>query len=539
MKYLLLIVAVAMLGSLSISNGLALADGNTFTSSTSDGYVWQGLSNDYNAVRTAATAQAKDSASTKIIVGQVFIPPSPTQVGYVIERGALYFDTSSIPSSANMILANLSFYATAIEGGAGGTGTAAYDIVIQSGMPTYPSDPLVKSDYNMSKYAGDGGRINISAFAVGVYTNLSLNATGLNWINKNGQTKFFIRSGDDIVGVAPPAGTQDELTFASGDSSHPPLLYLAWNASAPPSITTNAPTYVTVDSAQLNSYLSDDGGETCEVRFLWDDDAPGAPYAHSTAWVDGYLSGDKPFVGIGSLLLCTQHWYIVQARNSQGTTNGSEMSFTTSCDTDAPYNLVALPSACYINLSWATGLGAPRTIVRYQTGGCPETNSSGEIAYNGTKNSFTHEGLLPGTTYHYKAWSWTNGIYSNNSSACVWVTTLAGNCHDGYPTDVESGLSSWFAAPDCTSMENWPGYSIINEIADTMHMPHNTFWFLLAMSIVTIVGLFVFAISHSAVFAVIAASGTVIIAVVFTLIPLWIMFVFIVSAAGLSWKELR
>lgn len=87
-----------------------------------------------------------------------------------------------------------------------------FDVVIQrgieleDGVPKYPSQPPIGTDFNRFKYGLEGGRKNTSEMG-GRYSQFSieLNDMGLTWINKNrdGLTKFMLRSGDDLMGVPP------------------------------------------------------------------------------------------------------------------------------------------------------------------------------------------------------------------------------------------------------------------------------------------------------------------------------------------------
>jgi len=139
----------------------------------------------YATARSAATA---NGITANIRVGQL--------TGYVVERGYPQFDTSSIPDDSVIFSAVLH-----LRGSVDNSDTD-FNIVIQSGMPTYPSSPLVTTDYNMTYYSGNYGQMNTSAFVIGDNP-ITLTADGLDLINKTGTTKFCLRSDEDINNSAP------------------------------------------------------------------------------------------------------------------------------------------------------------------------------------------------------------------------------------------------------------------------------------------------------------------------------------------------
>lgn len=78
--------------------------------------------------------------------------------------------------------------------------------------------------------------------------------------------------------------------------------------------------------AALNGLLVDDGGEPCTVRFEWGETAS---YGHYTPWRSGYVTDDTFSHVIKGLKGSTTYHYRAQARNSDGTNNGSDVTFTT------------------------------------------------------------------------------------------------------------------------------------------------------------------------------------------------------------------
>ena len=131
---------------------------------------------------------------------------------YRIYRAYVYFDTSSI--KGNILSAKLWLKQKGWE-----IDDWDFDVVIQSGMPTYPHNPTVAGDYDRTKYSGDGGSKNTSEWypPADTWKAIDLNATGIGWINVGGETKFCLRSSKDIDAVA-PSGT-NTITFGGGETA--------------------------------------------------------------------------------------------------------------------------------------------------------------------------------------------------------------------------------------------------------------------------------------------------------------------------------
>jgi len=183
----------------------------TFTSSSSDGYIYASGSGieGYSDAYDAATGTVSSSAST-FSIGQQAVGAFPSAT-YTVWRGFLFFDTSIIPSTANVTSAVLSLYVSA------NYSTTDFNVTIQSGMPTYPHDPLQSSDFYYSWYGSStGGSRNTAEISGTGYWNITLTSTGLSWISFSTTTKLCLRSGRDISSTTP---TGDEyVTFSTSEA---------------------------------------------------------------------------------------------------------------------------------------------------------------------------------------------------------------------------------------------------------------------------------------------------------------------------------
>ncbi len=171
----------------------------------------------------ASYATAHDAA-TGIIANVTYLAIGQLTFfgGYQIYRTPIFFDTSEIPAAASISSAILYFH-KAIDGSA-----TDFDITIQNGQPTYPHDPIVTADYNKTNCSGDGGTLNTANFVNG-WNHIDLNADGISWIQKEGATKFYIKSSRDISN-ATPTGNEYVTIQTSASTGYEPYLLITYPA---------------------------------------------------------------------------------------------------------------------------------------------------------------------------------------------------------------------------------------------------------------------------------------------------------------------
>jgi len=180
-------------------------------SSTDDSDVANSNDN-YNTCRTAVNGTPQ-LGSTSIRVGQLRDPFfSPHYYEY---RGAMYFDTRLVPRPSAIVSGYLCLW------GEVDFSAVDFDIVVQKGNGVAPHKPLIAGDYDLTQYSGDGGSFNTAGFLTGANPNiLTLNPTGMSWINYGGFTSFMFRSRQDINGAA-PAGDEYVTIY----SANTPVVY--------------------------------------------------------------------------------------------------------------------------------------------------------------------------------------------------------------------------------------------------------------------------------------------------------------------------
>ena len=521
LKALVLFVVFTLImgGFLSLGSPLpVLAAEATYYSSASDASLWTDRTN-YAVAWASLTADYINSA-LNLALGQV-----KSGDFYDIYRSTLYFDTSNIPDDAIIISATLKLY------GYQDYSYTDFDIVIQNGQPTYPHDPAVVADYNLSLYSGDGGSLSTNGFTVSGYNSIELSETGLTWINPTGTTKFMLRSSRDISATTPTGTEFVYLHSSEQGTTYGPKLEIVYLSA--PSVNTDAASDVAVTTASLNSTLVDDGGEACQVRWGWGETSQATitAYDNYTAFDGSYTTGQHPFLDIDSLDLETLYYFRVETQNSDSADLGGELDFTTTNGVSPPTDLKAYPSGTSVSLSWVKGAGATETMIRIKTGSYPTSETDGQLVGVTTGNTLIHSDLELGTTYYYAAWGKSGDLYSD-TSATVMITTSAQDIVESDITGIEEP-SGWFQSPDYTGLSGLgPIYKLVNDGADSMEMPRGTAWLLIAITLSTIAGLLTLWKTHSLAGAIIVLLLCLAFGWGIGIIPMWIPGSIIIMGAG-------
>ncbi|MFA5056089.1 MAG: PKD domain-containing protein [Dehalococcoidia bacterium] len=147
------------------------------------------MGSSYGDVWSRATADENTNFQGRNWIGQALIDGT-----YFVERNFLYYDTSSISTSATITSAQISLL------GNNDTSATDFNIVVQTGMPSHPEQPLSLNDYYKGYYSGNGGQLGTGSFSGSGYNYISLNPT---WVQKGVWTKLCLRSSRDIAGTQP------------------------------------------------------------------------------------------------------------------------------------------------------------------------------------------------------------------------------------------------------------------------------------------------------------------------------------------------
>jgi len=163
---------------------------------------------------------------------------------YSVLRGPLLFDTSTIPAGSVVTSCKLYLYPKTVY-------VTACDIVLQNGQPDYPHDPVVLGDYDYSKYSGDGGSKAATSFSSGIWSYITMNSTGMGWVQCGGTTKLILRTSKDISATAPVA-VGEGATFYN-DAGHEPYLSVTWTEVTEASAAITAAQSVSASANQVFS----------------------------------------------------------------------------------------------------------------------------------------------------------------------------------------------------------------------------------------------------------------------------------------------
>jgi hypothetical protein len=568
---------------------------SNYYTSASDGYLWN-YDTTYSVSQSGVSSDYKLPSELVNVMGQVH------GAGYDIMRILLYFDTSGLPDDATISSGTLGLYGASVNP------AAAFNITVMSGMPTYPHDPMVEADFDITHYTDGGGTLTTVGLSASTYNNLTLSSTGRGWVNKTGTTKFVLASSRDISAIQ-PTGSENigfysyeqgvgyrpflevtytaiaptittnvatsvgcnvstmngEVTNTGGENadSHgfvygttsntttpssgqvPPAGYtsnwteagsfgigtfskaltgltkgqtyyfrsfahnsggysygsdqLSWTCFNDPAIAVAAATTITTSTARLQSYLTNMGGTAAQVRFGWGTVNGGdniTAYQHYSAYEGAYETGASPYLDVTTLVASTTYYFNVEATNGCGIGHGTVTSFVTEGTVGSPTNVVALPSATEIVLSWTKGTGATNTVIRYSINSCPTSNITGTALYNGIASTYTHTGLTAGTDYCY----WLTGYdpiagYSTGN-VTVHSTTVSGN---GTSTLFSTPLmpTDTFRQPSAAAFETKnPVAPYLTNIANVMGFPIGNLWFVFAMIGITFFAFMAFKVTH-------------------------------------------
>lgn len=149
-----------------------------------------------------------------------------------------------------------------------------------------------------------------------------------------------------------------------------------------PEIQTNTANNIGYNSAQLNSTILEDGGESCTIAFAWDltNNGPFANFAafgNSETLTATYSEGEKPYLDIDGLEGLADYTFMVSVQNTISTQYGNQLTFETTYLLNEPIDLQAKPNARDVDLSWVKGDGATYTDIRYKTDTYPSFTITG------------------------------------------------------------------------------------------------------------------------------------------------------------------
>jgi hypothetical protein len=279
---------------------------------------------------------------------------------------------------------------------------------------------------------------------------------------------------DDDEGAAKIYATEYRSSEYSG-VSYRPNLTIQYNLLYSPQVQTNDTTSISEQTATLNGYLTDAGAPSANVGFYYDTTHLGI--GHNVS-VGPYTDGSQFGYPVSSLNRGDMYYVSAWASNTKYFVKASnEKNFLTK-----PATLTNFVATAYnttqINLTWTNNDGGKGAYIEYRMSqpmtqwlpkigvGTP-VNATGYIS--GT--IFRHKGLSSGQTYYYKAWAYaSDGGWksSGNSSAPFGGSATSSN------TTKAAGGGSWIGITDLMLSSSCGGIGLSGALDGTDTWNHDT-----------------------------------------------------------------
>lgn len=160
---------------------------------------------DYNTCRNHTNGQ--------VVTGPLTCGQYENAGDFWVCRNFLAFNTSTIPDEATITSAHVAL--VVYQDDYIGPG---FNITLQQAKAPVPHTPLISTDYWKGSFPSDVTKAtmankNISGYTDGSWFNMSLNASGVAWINESGFTYLVMRSDQDVLRDAPGAGVNEWIQF--------------------------------------------------------------------------------------------------------------------------------------------------------------------------------------------------------------------------------------------------------------------------------------------------------------------------------------
>ncbi len=300
-----------------------------------------------------------------------------------------------------------------------------------------------------------------------------------------------------------------------------------------PEIVLLAASNISRNSGRLNSIVTDDGGQLCDVRFGYGTTSQANVNAYDiqTPWVEyTFELGQHPFVDVDSLNANDQYFFRAEITNDHSTRASGELNFTTEAAIADNTDFLGIPSSTSISLSWVKGVGADRSLIRWAQDSEPALVTDGSLGYLGQANSYELTGLTLGKTYYLSIWGESDGGFSAGYDTIIVTTKASVGEREGL--EVPDPFPDWMMVPDATALVGLgPIYDIGNDFADALTMPRATYWVILYMIVSIGLGALVFMFSHSLLGGGMALIVLLAVGTTMDLIPFWIPVLFALFTA--------
>jgi hypothetical protein len=196
-----------------------LADSPTYYSTSNDGTLTS-YSDNYSIAHDNHILTSYDNCSAESTTSSVFAGQKFDSSIYTIYRAVFVFDTTAIPSYADISSWSVQLY------GIGSTTLTTDNMVLVQGGDVH--NPLQYSDFDVLLPKTTAISDPLLSWSVGAYNTFS--GTDLDIINVGGYTVIGLRFSDDIDSTVPSPGS-NYVQIASSESAHPPKLIVNYNTA--------------------------------------------------------------------------------------------------------------------------------------------------------------------------------------------------------------------------------------------------------------------------------------------------------------------
>jgi len=178
---------------------------------------------------------------------------------YWLHRAFCVFDTSSIPSDANISYAVLHLYIgdNSLNGVIRNDFGDSVTIILQDGGGSCPHNPIVYGDFNKANYNISMGQIAFATSLPGQqYLDIALNAAGLARINKGAGaiTRICGRLAEDVNNN--PTTATGYIFLRAAPIDYTPQLIVTYTSSETLLVETHAATSITTTTATLQGEIT-------------------------------------------------------------------------------------------------------------------------------------------------------------------------------------------------------------------------------------------------------------------------------------------
>jgi len=123
--------------------------------------------------------------------------------------------------------------------------------------------------------------------------------------------------------------------------------------------------------------------------------------------------------------------------------------------------------------------------------------AEGTLKYSGSDSTYTHTGLILGTTYYYALVGEGGGLYSDTYATITMTTTASGLDPTGF-NDITNPSSYDITTPDITPLSGLgPFYNLTNGFVDSLGMPRGNAWAGIAALLIVVLATVVYIKSGS------------------------------------------